>query len=273
MNRNIILYSCYILIPFFFVGCGYPDIVERFNTSASYELAKAVYNSDLDEIEKLVDQDSQLMEVPSTSGINVLILSIYLEEFEVFKTLLELGSNPNYRNPINSYTPLIESIRPFGSSYEWREDYRYQNELLKYGADPNLKVDSSFTSVEGTWVTATSPAIKASKNSLESLKLLLEYGIDYKQRVETRSPFSEAISSRNFEIVNFYIDSLNIDVHQPMRTVIRKPSNERITYYIQDYINKYMSYEEESEGYRKKQILVKKLKSIGVDFDNYDYRL
>jgi hypothetical protein len=34
-----------------------------------------------------------------------------------------------------------------------------------------------------------------------------------------------------------------------------------------------MSYEEESEGYRKKQILVKKLKSIGVDFDNYDYRL
>jgi len=273
MIKQLLQYSYLLFFSVTLVGCGYPDIVERFNETDAYELAKAVHDGDIDDVRDIVNQNPELMEVPSSSGINTLILAIHVEEYESFKILLELGADPNYRNPINTYTPLIESIRPFGSVFEWRTDLRYQRELLRYGADPNLSVDTSFTNVKRTWVTATSPAIKASFYNLESLKLLLEYGVDYEQRIEGASPFSKAVSGRKFETIDFYIDSLGIDVHEPMDTVIRKPSNKEVTFYIQDYINRFMGYEIGSEGYDKKQALIKKLEGMGVDFENYEYQL
>ena len=43
--------------------------------------------------------------------------------------------------------------------------------------------------------------------------------------------------------------------------------------FIQDYIKKFMNYQEGSEGDKNKQKLIEKLERLGVDFKNYDYKL
>jgi hypothetical protein len=115
---------------------------------------------------------------------------------------------------------------------------------------------------------AASPLMEASTLDLEMVKLLIKAGADpykkLKQNQET--PFANSVSSGNYDILNYFIDSLKVDVKQPMR--VRK--NDSL--YIQDYIEKFMGYKEGTEGDKKKQQLIQKLESMGVDFKNYSYK-
>ena len=242
--------------------------VDFFKNTKAYDLAKAVYNSDLDKIEKFVKADTSLLSFSNpTSGSNVLFLTIYTERYEALKKLLELGGNPNSINSLTKYSLLIESIRPFGSQFEWRQEHQYTKLLLANGADPNYTVEKAFVNEKGHTIMATNPIVKASREHIDLLKLLIEYGAKFNIRVDNETPFSYAVSGRKFDIIYFYIDSLKVNVHEPMR--IR--SNDSL--YIQDYIQKFMNYEESSDNYKKTQTLIDRLKKMGVDFDNYDYKL
>ncbi|MEL6639562.1 MAG: hypothetical protein AAFR05_22640, partial [Bacteroidota bacterium] len=77
----------------------------------------------------------------------------------------------------------------------------------------------------------------------------------------------EAIGASKFDIIDYLIDDIGLDVNQPMR--VRK--NDSL--FIQDYIKKFMNYQEGSEGDKNKQKLIEKLERLGVDFKNYDYQL
>ena len=79
------------------------------------------------------------------------------------------------------------------------------------------------------------------------------------------TPFATSISSRKFDIIYYYIDSLNVNVHKPMST-----TND--TLYIQDYIHRYMNYYEDTEDYDKKLKLIQYLETKGVDFKNYRFK-
>jgi ankyrin repeat protein len=267
--------------------------VAAFKDTKAYPLAKAVEREDLDEIERLVRQDSALMEFANpVNGSNVLVLSIDTEKYESFKKLLELGANPNFINPYTRHSVLIDAIQPFGSQFEWRKDNRYVELLLEYGADPNYAVENDFTNEKGYHIRATSPLMEASSLNLEAVKLLVKHGADPNKRLEENQStgLSRAVRRGNIDIINYYLDSLKVDVHQPMSTVIRKPDNEKITYFIQDYIvNKFTKAKlmgDTAEMERLKQQnedieeaneelwqLIQKLEKMGVDFKNYDYKL
>jgi|SRR5690625_3306336 len=259
--------------------------VDFFKDTKAYELAKAVYDSDLDKIEKLVKADTTLLSFSNpTSGSNVLFLAIYTERYEALKKLIELGGNPNSINPINNYSLLMESIRPFGTQFEWRQEHQYAILLLENGADPNYTVEKDFVNEKGHTVMASNPVMKASRENLDILKILLKYGTNHKIRIEGKSPFSNAVQSGNVDIINYYIDSLKVNVHEPMQ--IR--SNDSL--YIQDYIvNKYCfakirndtlelerlrkSNNKIDEANKERWELIMKLSKMGVDFENYDYKL
>lgn len=242
--------------------------VDFFKDTKAYDLAKAVYNSDLDKIEKLVKADTSLLSFSNpTSGSNVLFLTIYTERYEALKKLLELGGNPNSVNSFTKYSLLMESITPFGSQFEWRQEHQYATLLLEKGANPNYTVENDFVNEKGHTVMASNAIIKASSEHVDLLKLLIKYGANYNIRVNGKTPFAHAVSSRKLDIIYYYIDSLKVNVHEPMR--IR--SNDSL--YIQDYIQKFMNYEESSDNYKKTQTLIDRLKKMGVDFDNYDYKL
>ncbi len=271
-----------LLLPLYLCmeSCGQKGSrnVAFFKDTRAYELAKAVERGALQKIQELVSQDSTLLIVTNTvSGSNVLTLCLYVEQFESFKKLLELGADPNSINSYDKYSILIDAIKYFGTQFEWREDYRYAELLLEYGADPNYVVEDSFTNERGSYVMASSPLMKASAMNLELVKTLIEYGADpyRKQGAKQLTPFGSAIRATQFEIIYYFIDSLEVDIYQPI-TVRSKDS-----IFIQDYIVdkrmlKIIRAEESSVidtvGNEEKWKLIEYLESKGVDFVNYKYK-
>lgn len=266
--------------------------VDFFKDTKAYELAKAVYDSDLSKITKLVKADTSLLSYNNPiSGSNVLFLAIYTERFKALEKLLELGGNPNSINAFTKYSILMESIRPFGTQFEWRREHQYANLLLEHGANPNYAVENDFTNEKGNHIMASSPLMNASDFDLEAVKLLIKYGGNpYHNLNQNQStPFSIAVRSGKVDIINYFIDSLQVDIHQPMSVIIRKPDNEKVTFYIQDYIvNKYCyakirndtielermkkSNNKIDDANKERWELIMKLSKMGVDFDNYDYK-
>jgi len=267
--------------------------VLAFKGTEANNLAKAVEREDLSMIEKVIRANPSLIElVNPINGSNVLALSIDINKYRSFVKLLEFGANPNFFNPYTKYSILIDAIRPFGSQLDWKIDNRYLEELLKYGANPNYAVEEDFINEKGDYIIAKSPLTEASGLDLEAVKTLVKNGADPKLKIGSKqfTSFSKAIRRGNIEIVNYYIDSLGIDVHQPMSTEIRKPTNEKVTYYIQDFIvNKYIKakiigdtleverLKKQNKGIEdaNKELwqLILKLEGMGIDFKNYEYKL
>jgi ankyrin repeat protein len=241
--------------------------VNAFKNTDAYELAQAVSNEDLAKVEQLVEQNPKLLNVPSAYGSNVLMLCLYTENFASFKRLLELGADPNFIDPYTKYSVLIEACKPFGTSSEWIKDNRYAELLLIEGANPNYAVEQDFTNEEGVNVSATSPMFRASRLDLELVKMLVRFGADYEKRIGGTTPFAQAVTFKKFTIINYYIDSLKVDVKSPL-TIGTADS-----LFVQDYIDKFMAYQVGTEGYELKQKLIKRLEAEGIDFKNYKYKL
>lgn len=257
-----------LFVLFTFEACAQRNRnVTAFKNTEAYELAQAVSNEDLDKVEQLVKGNPKLLNVVSASGSNVLMLCLYIEKFNSFKRLLELGANPNFIDPYTKYSVLIEACQPFGKSSEWIIDNRYAELLLKKGANPNYAVEEEFTNEQGVHVSATSPMIRASGLDLELVKILARFDADYIKRIDGKTPFSQAVSFKKFAIINYYIDTLKIDVKAPLR--IRTADS----LFVQDYIKRYMAYQAGTEGYELKQKLIKRLEAEGVDFKKYKYKL
>lgn len=291
-NRFLLI----IIFCFSLSACGQTTgnrNVDFFKETKAYDLAKAVYASDMSKIEKLVKADTSLLSFTNPiSGSNVLFLSIYTEKYDALKKLLELGGNPNSINPFTKYSLLMESIRPFGSQFEWRREHQFAELLLEKGANPNYVVEEDFINLKGNHVVASSPLMNASDFDLDAVKLLIKYGADPKHKLKQNqsTPFSNALRSGKIDIINYYIDSLHADIFQPMSVVIRHPDNIEVTFYIQDYIvNKYTlarlrgdnaqmekltkQNKEIAEANNELWDLILRLEKMGIDFKNYDYKL
>lgn len=275
------------------ISCGQENRnVKFFKDTEAYELAQAVETENLSTIEKLVKENPELLNITNdTSGSNVLSLSLTLENFEAFKKLLELGADPNFVNPYSKRSILIEACKFYWKPESYTIDLRYIELLLQYGANPNYVVEENLTDEKGRSYMATSPLMEASRLDLGMVKLLIKAGADPYKKLEQnqKTPFSQSLSGNKFDIANYFIDSLKVDVKQPMAIVIQKPSNKEVEFYIQDYVvNKFLNAKltgntEEMERLKKENPkmeeanqegweFIQKLKSMGVDFRNYNYK-
>lgn len=286
MKRCYLLILYFVTFTLFACSQGNKYLVAFENTKA-FDLAKAIEREDLRAIEKIVEKDSTLLEFSNpTDGSNVLQLSIKADKYKSFEKLLEIGADPNYINPYTKYSALIESINPFGSQFEWRIDNSYLELLLQYGADPNCAVEEDFVNEKGYYIRAISPLLKASSLDLDAVKTLIKYGADPNKRIGEKGilPFGEALESSNIDIIYYFLDSIGVDVHQPL--YIRSKDS----LFIQDFIvNKFTKaklmgdtvemelLKNQNEGIEKANEslwqLIQKLESMGVDFKNYDYKL
>lgn len=247
--------------------------VSMFKETKAYGLAKSIEKGDLQAIENLVGNDSTLLEVINPiSGSSVLTLALYSENYEALKKLLELGADPNFVNPLTKKSVLIESIKFYEKPEPYTIDKRYTKLLLENGADPNYAIEKDFTDEKGHFQNATTPLMQACKFDVAFVKLLINYGANPYKKLENdqSTPFASAFTGYKdkFNVVNYFIDSLKVNVHQPM-----KKWSDYEYLFIQDYIKKYMAYKESSEGYEEREKLVAKLKSMGVDFKDYNYKL
>lgn len=269
------VYCCYFFLSLCLISCGQEmnKNVSMFKDTEVFDLAKAVEVSDLKAIEVIVKKDSTLLEMTNPkSGSNVLTLALYTENYEAFKKLLELGANPNFINPYTKKSVLIESIKFYEKPEPYTIDKRYAKLLLENGANPNYAIEKNFTVERGHFQKATTPLMQASKFDVDFVKLLISYGANPHKKLEEdqSTPFTSSLTGykNKFEVINYFIDELKINPHQP----IKKWSEDEYLF-IQDYIKKYMSYEEGSEGYKEREKLIIKLKKKGVNFKDYNYKL
>lgn len=264
MRKYILIF----IISLSMVSCGQENKnVAFFKNTEAYDLAKAVENGDLVEIENIITNNPRLMDITNpTSGSNVLSLSLFIENYSSFEKLLELGANPNFVNPISKRSILIDACKFYFKPKPYTIDLKYIKLLIKKKANVNYTIENDFYDQNGNYHIATSPLMEASKLDLRMVKLLIDSGADpYKKLQENQStPFSSSLDGfkNKFEIINYYIDSLKVKVNEPLYI------GKKDTLFIQDYIKKYFTYEIGSQGYINTQALIKKLKDKGVVFKN-----
>ena len=284
--KNSLLYILLCLTTF---GCGHSKNVRFFKDTEAFDLAKAVEDEDIDKIVHLVNENPRLLEITnSKSGSNVLDLALFLENYEVFEKLLDLGANPNFINPYSKRSILIEACKFYWKPKSYSIDLRYIKLLLKKGANPNYAVEEDFTDEKGHYQRTASPLIEASSLDLSMVKLLIKAGADPHKKLAQYQESALRSALDKIEIANYFIDSLNVNVKEPLLIIKQEDSGKILVYHIQDFVvNEFIlakirgdkkeiaEFKKESVGIEeansKKWKLIQKLDSMGVDFKNYKY--
>lgn len=227
------------------VSCGQENRnVRFFKGTEAYELARAAEKGNLDTIEKFVKENPKLLNVMNeTTGSNILDLSLTIENFEAFKKLLELGADPNFVNPYSMRSILIEACKFYDKPEPYTIDLRYIELLLQYGATPNYTLEEDFTDEKGHYQRGISAIHEASRLDLGMVKLLIKYGADpYKKLKQNQNPpFYEALTGlgNRIEISDYFIDSLKVNIKEPLAIFENEETKKQNVLYIQDVVMKY----------------------------------
>ena len=85
-----------------------------FQDTPAWELAKAVWDNDIDKITEEVKKNPQILNYQEPKYGNTLLhLSISNDDYKAFKELLRLGANPNIADSFHCSTPLIAACESF----------------------------------------------------------------------------------------------------------------------------------------------------------------
>lgn len=291
INKTFLLF---VLSCFSLMSCSQESkIVKYFKDTEAYELAQSVEKNDTLAIKRIVSKNSKLLEVTNeTTGSNVLDLAVILENYEAFKILLELGANPNFINPLTKRSVLIDASKFYWKPEPYSIDLRYMELLLQKGANPNYALEKNFINEKGIYQRATSPIHEASKLDLRMVKLLIKFRADpYKKLDQYKNPpFYEALRGfgNRIEISEFFIDSLKVNIKEPLAIFEDEVTKKKNVIYIQNVvINKFLKAKLQGnttemerlksenpkieEANQKGWEFIQKLESLGIDFKKFQY--
>lgn len=277
------LFSCYRNDQF----------IKNFESTEANELAKIIHSGKLDRIKQTVKENPGLMSVTDPKyGENALVLALNLANYDVFELLIQEGADPNFINPLSKYSVLMTACEFYDSPQSFPNDPRYVKLLLNNGADPNYALENWHTDITGNSHMPGSPLIIASRFSISLVKTLIEFGANPYKKLQSDSLNALGAALRGHKegilIANFYIDSFDFNLFEPMLFVTREPNKEIVPYYIQDilvdkylfdklknnekFLKEYSGFDKEIDTkYHSKIMLMKKLKKLGVDFENHCY--
>jgi ankyrin repeat protein len=224
------------------------------------QLKEAIETSDLEKIESIIKSNPNQLNT-KIFKLNPLEYSIVNDHFASFNKLIQLGADVNYVGN-EKQSILLTSLRYYPDSSGLKIKPKYIKKLLKSGANPNYLIQNGFTNKNGGYVIPISPICKASTMSLKIVKMLIHYGADYLEPAGGDTPLGFAVKARNFDIVYYYIETLKVDLNKPVAIINMKYQDEIKTYYIKDYIKKYMKFTNGSSSYIKTDNLINKINSL-----------
>jgi len=231
-----------------------------FQATPAWSLAKAVWDEDLIQIQKLVKQKGNEVNYQEPKyGKTLLMLTILNEQYKSCEKLLELGADPNKHDRYDGSSAIIDAAAINGTS---DDNTAFLNLLLKNGANPN---DIEVGKRRNDNLGRATPLIKACSSinkivsPLARVKILVEAGADINYIGEYyQSPLSCALLAENFDIIVYFLQR-DINCKIPIFT-----RNEKI-FYIQDVLREEVL-PLDSKEYQQKLEIVKLLKQKGIDY-------
>lgn len=170
-----------------------------FQDTPAWGLAKAVWDDDIDKINKEVKNNPDIIDYQERLYGNTLLnLSVYNDNYNAFKELLKLGANPNIADYIQCSTPLITACESFD------DKFKYVEELIKHKADVNYVECDNGKNKQKTNRTAL--ILASDRGNLDLVKLLVENGaeINYTNSNE-EDALSAATLSDRYDIVLYLL--------------------------------------------------------------------
>jgi ankyrin repeat protein len=151
------------------------------------EIHRAVFNGDLNSLQKSVDSNRTLLNAETDAGLTPLHIAVKIRDIVAVEKLLEFGADPDSADS-RGRTPLLYAIS------QGRD--RIAKKLILSGADPELANDSGIT-----------PLHQASySNRVNMVKFLLNIGVDHTIESENGlTAFQIAYRKGNYQIANYFI--------------------------------------------------------------------
>ncbi|MET3036155.1 ankyrin repeat domain-containing protein [Chryseobacterium sp. NRRL B-14859] len=256
MKRIAILFSLLLVV----VSCNKIDRDKKvdknkllgadyrlFQDTPAWELAKAVWDNDVNKIDEEVKKSPQIINYQEKKFGNTLLnLSVYNDNYKGFKELLKLGANPNISDSMHCSSPLITACESFD------DKTKYAEELVKYKADVNYVECSSGRNKQKTNRTAL--ILASDRGNLDMVKLLVknEAKINY-TNPNDEDALSLATLSKNYDVV-LYLLQQGADCKIMLYKKYNSDNSETLVY-MKDWIEANRSAKEYSEI---KELLKKK---------------
>ncbi len=237
-----------------------------FQNTPAWDLAKAVQDEDVNEIDKIVTENPTLINyVEPKYGNTLLKLTIMNQQMKSFKALLERKADVSIHNTFDGTSALIEACRL--KDY----DIKFAQMLIEYGANVN---DVETGERRNGNSTRETPLISAANSGkVEFIELLVKNGADinYKNEFE-QSALSESIRLKNYNI-SLYLLQNGADYKQPIfyrpdysvPSELQDPNDKGKPMYLSDVLREDFS-DFDTDEYKYKIQIVDFLMSKGIDY-------
>lgn len=231
-----------------------------FQSTPAWELAKAVWDEDIDLIKKIGKEAELLNYQEGKFGKTLLMMSISNQQFNSFKTLIQLGANVNIHNTYDGSSAIMYSVNVRNIE---DDELKYLKLLLEQGADPN---DIEVGERKESNTTRDTPLMiacgrnKQAINPLPLVKKLVESGADVNKGDEFgRTPIGESFFQDNFEVLIYLLhEGANHRV-----PIVTDPKGQK--FYLEHMLRRELP-PIDSREYEQKKELVKFLESEGISY-------
>jgi hypothetical protein len=232
-----------------------------FQGTPAWQLAKAVWDEDVEEIKALVGKGEVAVDYPEPRfGKSLLLLAVMNEQYNACKALLELGADPNKHDRLHGTSPIIQAAGitsdPLG------DNTKFLKLLLKHGGNPNDEEVGE--RIKGNTLRNT-PLLNAighvygRTSPIEKVKLLVEAGADVNYNNEFGStPLSTAVIFDYYDIV-LYLLREGADYNVPIL------NREGKDFYLPDMLREAVL-PLNSEEYKQKMKVVEFLDQKGINY-------
>jgi ankyrin repeat protein len=232
-----------------------------FQSTPAWELAKAVWDEDIPRIEQIVSENRELIDYQEERlGKTLLMFSIANQDYESFKTLVELGADLSVHNSYRGSTAIMYSV-------EVRDipdnELKYLTFLLEHGANPNDMEVGERTEDNTTRDTPLMIACGRNKQAITPLplvKALVDAGADIDKGDEFgRTPLSQSFFQDNFDVL-IYLLTKGANHRVP---IFIDPKGEK--FYLEHMFKREL-FPLGSEECRQKMEIVSFLESEGINY-------
>ncbi len=246
--------------------------VNIYKNTPAWDLALAVRKQNTKKIAEIAKSDPKLLEYHDPIyGDTLLIWAVGTERYDAAEALLKAGANPNATALKRGGETALHVAAQF--SYvdnDTKRDAKYVKLLLKYGADPNIGLFSSYNDDTETGMT---PLMNSIGCGIEKTKALVEGGADVNARTPTgNSAAVEALMwgsgakmDRALEYAHYLITEKHADITKPwfLRLQLSDPAKriEPVSL-LSDWCT-----EPGTEGHRMKMDIIKEFARQGVKYE------